>query len=255
MENQPMLDLLWRVRFRWKLRPCQVTGDTKYGALQNIRAIEDAGIRAYMPLFNREHEHGAYFGSSQFTYDVVYDRFLCPAGQPLVVFRREYQAERLEYRADAATCNACMLKLQCTPSPAGRQVHRSFHGEYLERVQGYYQTAAYHKALRKRKVWMEPLFAEAKDWHGLRRFRLRGLWKVNCEALLIAAGQNLKRLLARQGWGRRPLPSGAALVVARVDAFIVGFACVAEIILVEGHYSSRKHFQTPTRHAYMAAEQ
>ena len=51
--------------------------------------------------------------------------------------------------------------------------------------------------MRKRQVWVEPLFAEAKDWHGLRRFRLRGLEKVNSEALLIAAGQNLKRLLSR----------------------------------------------------------
>ncbi len=29
MDNQPMLDLLWRVRLRWKLHPRQVTGDTK----------------------------------------------------------------------------------------------------------------------------------------------------------------------------------------------------------------------------------
>jgi DDE family transposase len=58
-------------------------------------------------------------------------------------------------------------------------------------------------------VWVEPLFAEAKDWHGLRRFRLRGLEKVNGEALLTATGQNLKRLLSRRGWGRRPWPSGA----------------------------------------------
>jgi transposase len=28
-ENQPALDLLWRARFRWKLRPRQVTGDAK----------------------------------------------------------------------------------------------------------------------------------------------------------------------------------------------------------------------------------
>ena len=47
----------------------------------------------------------------------------------------------------------------------------------------------------------------------MRRFRLRGLEKVNGEALLIAAGQNLKRLLSRRGWGRRPCPSGAAGVV------------------------------------------
>jgi len=67
--------------------------------------------------------------------------------------------------------------------------------------------------MRKRPVWVEPLFAEAKDWHGLRRFRLRGLERVNGEAVLIAAGQNLKRLLRRWGWGRRPFPTGAAGIV------------------------------------------
>ena len=82
---------------------------------------------------------------------------------------------------------------------------------FLDRVRAYQQTEPYQKAIRKRSVWVEPLFAEAKDWHGLRRFRLRRLWRVNCVALLTAAGQNLKRLLSQRGWGRRPLPSGAAL--------------------------------------------
>ncbi len=38
---------------------------------------------------------------------------------------------------------------------------------------------------------MESLFAEAKDWRGARRFRLRISEKVNAEALLIGAGQNI----------------------------------------------------------------
>ena len=67
--------------------------------------------------------------------------------------------------------------------------------------------------MRKRKVWVEPLFAEAKDWPGSRRFRLRGAEKVNIQAQVIAAGQNLKRLLSNQGWGRRPWPCGAPGVV------------------------------------------
>jgi len=92
-------------------------------------------------------------------------------------------------------------------------VHRSFHAAYLERVKGYHQTEAYHKAMRKRKVWVEPLFAEAKEWHGMRRFRLRRLWRVNCEAQVIAAGQNLKRLLQKRGWGRRPFPTEAMATV------------------------------------------
>ena len=42
-------------------------------------------------------------------------------------------------------------------------------------MRGYGDTEPYRKALRKRQVWVEPLFAEAKDWHGLRRFQLRTL--------------------------------------------------------------------------------
>ena len=89
-------------------------------------------------------------------------------------------------------------------------------------MRGYHDDRAYAKAMRKRQVWVEPLFAEAKDWHGLRRFRLRGLEKVNGEALLIAAGQNLKRLLSRRGWGRRPFPNGAAGIVLPACRPIIG---------------------------------
>jgi len=76
-------------------------------------------------------------------------------------------------------------------------------------VRAYQETESYAKALRKCQVWVEPLFAEAKQWHGLRHFKLRGLPKVNTVALLIATGQNLTRLLSAQGWGRCPWPGGA----------------------------------------------
>ena len=49
-ESQPLLDLLWRVRFRWRVRPKHAVGDSKYGTVENIMALEDAGIRAYFPL-------------------------------------------------------------------------------------------------------------------------------------------------------------------------------------------------------------
>lgn len=222
MENQPMLDLLWRVRFRWKLHPRQVTGDTTYGTLENIQAVEDMGIRAYVPLPDWEHQR-PYFGPAQFRYDAEHDVYVCPQGQWLHRSRVEYTAEKVEYRADPATCNACPLKAHCTPSAYGRQVHRHFAEADLERVRAYHQNRSYQKAIRKRKVWVEPLFAEAKAWHGLRRFRLRHLWRVNSEALMIAAGQNLKRLLQKRGWGRRPLPDGVALAIQSPGP--VGFLC------------------------------
>jgi hypothetical protein len=43
----------------------------------------------------------------------------------------------------------------------------------------------------------------------MRRFRLRRLWRVNCEALMRAGGQNLKRLLKKRDWGHRPYPAEA----------------------------------------------
>jgi hypothetical protein len=100
------------------------------------------------------------------------------------------------------------VRAACTTSRLGRSLTRSFSAAYFDRVRGYQGTPAYEKRLRKRKVWVEPLFGEAKQWHGLRRFRLRRLPKVNTEALLTAAGQNLKRLLQWRGWGRRPWPAG-----------------------------------------------
>ncbi len=209
MDNQPMRDLLWRVRFRWKLWPRQVTGDRKYGTEDNLVAIEDQGIRAYIPLPDMDHRT-EFFSSQEFTYDAECDVYVCPAGKELR-FDQAHTTERSRrYRARAKECNHCPLKARCTTSQQGRSLCRSVDEACLDRVRAYQSTEAYKKALRKRQVWVEPLFAEAKDWHGMRRFRLRRLWRVNCEALRIAAGLNLKRLLKKRGWGRRPCPAEAA---------------------------------------------
>ncbi len=46
MENVPMLDLLRRVRFRWRLRPKRAVGDTTYGTGENLQGLAADGIRA-----------------------------------------------------------------------------------------------------------------------------------------------------------------------------------------------------------------
>src|SRR5829696_1045095 len=214
MENQPMLDLLWRVRFRRQLRPRQATGDTTYGTVENIVALEDEGMRASVPLPDMNHRR-PFYGQDEFTYDAAHDTYSCPAGHALVRERIKHTEGVIVYRADAATCNACALKAGCTESSRGRIIHRSLYADYLEKVRGYHATAAYKKAMRKLQVWVEPLFAEAKLWHGLRRFRRRGLLNVSIEGLLIAAGQNLKRLLAATGWGRRHAPCGSLVALSR----------------------------------------
>ena len=148
-----------------------------------------------------------FFSVQSFTYDAERDVYVSPAGKELHFFPAHSTERSRRYRAHAKDCNHCPLKAQCTTSTRGRSLCRSVDEACLERVRAYQPTAAYKKALRKRQVWVEPLFAEGKDWHGMRRFRLRRLWRVNCEALMRAAGQNLKRLLKKREWGRRPFPT------------------------------------------------
>jgi Transposase DDE domain len=142
MENQPFLDQLRRVLFRWKLYPDRVIADTKYSTVENIKALDAMGIKAYMPLRDWEHKT-EYFGASHFTYDADQDIYRCPEGAILHPSRIEWKAEKTEYRADAVVCNACPLKARCTPSDHGRQLHRSFHAEAMERVKAYEETEAY----------------------------------------------------------------------------------------------------------------
>jgi hypothetical protein len=109
MENVPLRDLLWRVCFRRKLRPYQVTGDTTYGTVENIVALEDAGVRAFFPLPDFD-TRTPFFGKSAFTYDAVRDAYRCPQGQVLARRKTKYTEEEVLYRADAAVCNVCLVK-------------------------------------------------------------------------------------------------------------------------------------------------
>jgi hypothetical protein len=190
MDNTPMLDLARWVRFRWHLKPRIAVGDTKYGTIDNIAGLEQDGIRAYLPRPDNSQRTKLY-PPERFQYDAEQDLYICPQGQELPLWSRRKSEQVFVYRMDATICDACPVKAKCTDSQSGRHIFRSFFQEYLDRAEAYRETEAYKKAMRKRKLWPEPLFAEAKDWHRLRRFRLRRLAKVNVEGLMVASGQNV----------------------------------------------------------------
>lgn len=182
-------------------------GRLLYGTKENVAAIEKAGICAYAAL-PEQGGRTSLFTIEDFVYDAEEDFYTCPRGETL---RRPGYDHRGGYVRYAVRTGACPLKSKCTNSPKGRWVSRSLDEEYLDRVRAYRETEAYRKALRKRAVWFEPLFGEAKEWHGSRRFRLRGLEKVNSEALMIASGQNVKRLVTFDPRGPKKLAMAAAL--------------------------------------------
>jgi Transposase DDE domain len=190
-DNAPMLDLLDWVRARWQLKPKIVVGDAKYGTVPNIVGLEMRGIKAYLPTsyFSRRNR---YYPAKLFRYDRKKDRFICPQGQALALYARRLTEQVIVFRADTKICNACSVKSECTSSKSGRFIFRSLFQKQLDKAEAYRQTEAYQRAMRKRSLWVEPLFGEAKEFH------LRRLLKVNIEGVLVAARQNLKRLIKRR---------------------------------------------------------
>jgi transposase len=202
-DNQAFLDLLDRARFRFRLPVRRAIADSKYSTGENLRGLAERGIVGYMPVVDYE-QSSPYFRHKDFTYDQETDTYRCPAGLLLTFRGNGYTTRSRKYEARAADCAVCALRVQCTGSSKGRVLSRPFDEDYREQARQRETTEAYKKALRKRQVWVEPLFGEAKDWHQLRRFRLRTLANVNIQGLLVATGQNLKRLLAATTRGHRP---------------------------------------------------
>jgi transposase len=105
-ENLPMLEMLFRSRFRWRLRPRSVTGDSAYGTKENIATIEKAGIRAYMALPDHE-KRTSLFTKDAFVYDAERDLYTCPTGELLRRQGHDHRERSVRYAARPSACNAC----------------------------------------------------------------------------------------------------------------------------------------------------
>lgn len=212
-DNQPMLDLWHWVRFRWQLQPKIAVGDSKFGSIDNIVALLHEGILPFTPRAEYAPSQ-AFYPQEMFRYDAEQDVYYCPQNQ-ILKKQGQYRDNRsFVYRGITKICRACPVRLACTTNQRGRTLHRSFFQTELDQAAALRTTPAYRKAMRKRQVWIEPMFAEGKQWHGLRRFRLRRLWRVNSEAFLIASVQNIKRLLKPRFTTQNDPDPGVSIVMA-----------------------------------------
>ena len=116
-DNVPMRDLLRPVCFWRKIWPRHVTGDAKYGTIENVAAVEATGILAYVAMPDPD--------QADFAYDPGRDAYRCPEGHRLPRCRVKNAYEVVVDWADAATGNTCPVKAACTA------------GAYVDRVRGY----------------------------------------------------------------------------------------------------------------------
>ncbi len=179
-----------------------VVADAQYGTYKNFVWCQKRGIRSHMADlqdYKNGEEPGGLFGREQFRYDKRTDTYECPAGERL----HHYQISRYNrvhiYKAEAAICQVCQLRTQCTRGRQGRMLRRPFHQEFIEKAQRQSHSAAAQRDRRRRRYLMEGSFADATNNHGFKRSRWRRLWRQQIQDLLIACCQNLRLLLASTG--------------------------------------------------------
>ena len=177
----------------------EVIADRGYGRGPTYRALRERKVRSYIPL------HDARLGQGKLTpvtfmYHSGSDRYACPQGHFLYPYERLDQGSIKRYRITGGHCRDCPQRVGCLPENArhrARFVYRSPHQHEIDRVRKRQQTPTFIGKMIRRKWTIEGLFAEAKQFHGLRRARYRGLHKVSIQALMTALAQNIKRVARR----------------------------------------------------------
>lgn len=178
-----------------KTIPEAVCADAAYASGNNRASLDERGIRLVSPPPKaRTYTGDKYFTVEEFVYDESGDIFTCPAGEILkYIGRVKDRPNQRRYAGLRSVCRKCKLKDKCTKSNR-RQVKVGVNHAALIRLRADSRTESFKKLYRSRAPVIEGVFAEAKQWHGLRRAWRRGLSKMLMQSLLIATVINYKRL-------------------------------------------------------------
>lgn len=187
----------------------EVAADKAYGTAENYRQLQQRQMRPCVPHGQRDDKPGM-FPRRDFRYDAQRDGFTCPAGQFLGFWNREEARQRTRYRAAAGVCAACPLQSQCTTSQTGRLLSRYDLQEYIDWADACGSRSWRRGMMRRRKIRAEGSFADAANNHGYKRARWRGLGKVTVQNLMVAAVQNIRKLI--RAIRRITNPAGKAAV-------------------------------------------
>jgi transposase len=192
-DSQPYLARLDRQRRRFGFHVQAVGLDAGYFTPAICQGLEDRGIDGVMGYRTPSHKPG-FFYRKDYEYDRYREEYTCPQGQVLrysTTNRAGYQ----EFRSDPARCGGCAVRGQCTASANHVKVLiRHVWERAKERVNARRLTDWGKAIYKRRKETVERSFADAKQLHGHRYARMRGLRKVAEQCLLGAAAQNIKKI-------------------------------------------------------------
>ncbi len=203
--------------------PKKVLADSGYASAAAYKELEKSpNIDAYVPtreqVYHQRHPVSP-FHKNNFKFDIVQLTGECPLGFPMRFLRYGTNKSNEHYVNFIGTkCLTCSSKPQCTKSQY-RNVIVYLSEPIIQRMKRKMNSACGHWAMQIRKQTVEPVFGILKEQLGFRRFRLRGLPKVNGEFALLCSAFNLRKL---HGFlGDRPLAGVLSQIRESASVFCV----------------------------------
>jgi transposase len=192
-DSKPYLDRLDRQQDRFGF-PVEAVGlDAGYFTAAICHGIEQRGLVGVISYRRPNHRKGSFY-KREYRYDADRDEYICPAGERLIYSTTSREGYR-HYQSDPSICKSCAYLEKCTQNAkCQKTVTRHVWEDSKERVGQNRLTAEGKKLYKRRKETVERSFADAKELHGYRYARYRGLNKVQGQCLLAAAAQNIKKI-------------------------------------------------------------
>lgn len=181
-----------------------VAADAGYKTPKFVHFLNQWNLRPILPYTRLKGKKGL-LSKNEFLYDEYYDCYICPKDQMLqfsTITREGYR----EYKSNPKECVNCPLLNDCTKSKNHQRViTRHVWADLMDEVEHLRLTDVNKAIYKKRKETIERVFADAKEKHGMRWTRYRGLKKVATHTMLTFAAMNLKKLATWLWKGQKPL--------------------------------------------------
>ena len=213
-DTDELIPALLQIEENTNKKPKQIVTDTGYPTRENIIEMEKLGIDFIAPMglgvTKTENQLKRWgidpaFAPTAFQYNELINRMICPAGKEMKFCAKEFRkgVTRYRYQANNKDCLACPNKYLCCP--------QTDKGRTITRLEDYPEVADFKQkmgteeakaAIKTRGPRAEFTNAWIKEKFGFRKFRLRGLAKIDLEVKWVSITYNIKQWI-RQRW--RPM--------------------------------------------------
>ena len=200
-DKQELKPALEKVKETTGRHPEKLSADNGYFSGDNLSALEESPIDAYIATDKSEKPHKEALADSDrrlvkadFDYSEQDNSFTCPGGQVLPMKREGQDGKRI-YQGDAKICADCVYQSRCCQSKKGeaRTIQCDIHEPLRQQMNAKMEEDDAKAIYKDRKTIVEPPFGQIKNT-GFRGFSVRGRDRVAGEFALVCSVHNLRKI-------------------------------------------------------------